>query len=650
MKEQRGPPFRNLPLFWKVLVPFLTLMVLVGLFGVFLIARDLSSRAQATLDQDLSRRSLDARAALRDRELYLLESANFAANVEGMAAAITAGDNAAIGRLLQSVLALKTDLSLLAATDPAGWGLVEFTRAAAGEAASFGKGSNWADYPFVVQALGDREGKKSSGFLTVNGRTMLAITAPVCSVSEGCVAEGAAIVAIAVDELAAAVTGTPTPPDERAASSQTGVAIYDLEGRLLARAGLAPPDEQLAADAAPGGVPSRRTEHAGSTEIAALYAPFEVQGTRVGTLAASVPTAPAFSTVRGAGTRLALIVLVAMAGIVALGALLSRSILAQVKPLVDTNRALGQGDLSARAPVFGTDELGELARGVNQMAEQLQASYETLELRVEQRTEEVQRLLRDRTEFFAGLSHELRTPLAIILLQAQMLSATPGSRAARSEATETIKVSAAELLKLVNDILDLARAEAGSIDVELASVRLPDLFRDLEPMLVRLGAASGVEVDVTLPKRIPAVAADRARLREVIVNLVDNAIKYTPAGGRIEITAAADGGEVRVSVADTGVGIPPEVGDRVFEPFYRVTGTRPQRDQASSGLGLALTRRWVEAQRGTISWSPNPAGGTVFAFTLPVARSRPGRRGHVPTEANGHGDSDPAAMPTPLTK
>jgi signal transduction histidine kinase len=205
-----------------------------------------------------------------------------------------------------------------------------------------------------------------------------------------------------------------------------------------------------------------------------------------------------------------------------------------------------------------------------------------------------------------------------------MLSSSNGNRAARGEASDTIRASATQLLEVVNDILELARAESGSIEINPRRVRLHDVLDDLQSMLVRLGAASDIDVNLRLPSHLPTVTADAARLREVVVNLVDNAIKYTPNGGSIEVSAEPVQDHVRVLVTDTGVGIPAEVGDRVFEPFYRVTGTRPQRDQASSGLGLALTRRWVEAQGGVITWAPNPRGGTIFEFTVPIHRNRSG--------------------------
>jgi signal transduction histidine kinase len=626
MNEKRTRLFRNLPLFWKVLVPFLTLMVLVGAFGTFLIVRDLDSRAEAALDQDLSRRSLDALSTLRDRELYLLESATFAANVEGMANAIKSRKNETVGRLLQSVLALKGDLGLLSATDTNGAGLVEFTRAAPGELPSFGQGTNWSQFQFVGQAIADPAGNKSAGFVKTSDRTMLAIAAPICSTAEGCSPVGAAIVGIDVNKLVADARGKPARATPRAGSSQTGVAIYDSAGSLLAKVGPSPTEDHAPSDVAKGDVPARRTSTVDSVEIATLYSSFEVEGSRAGTLALSIPTEQALSTVRGAGVRLVLIVLLAMGGVVALGALLSRYILSQVKPLVETNRLLGQGELTARAPILGEDDLGELARGVNQMAEQLQASYETLEMRVAERTEEVQRLLKQRTEFFASLSHELRTPLAIILSEVKMMRdpTYPKQNGWADVSGRTIGDSAHQLLSLVNDILDLARAEAGSIDVNIEDLDLNKFIRELRRTIEGLAKGNGLSLKVNVPREIPKVAADRNRLREIILNLADNAVKYTPAGGKLELSASARERWVEISVSDTGVGVPPEVGDLIFEPFYRVKGTRPQRGEASTGLGLALANRLVEAQGGTLSYKSNPDSGTTFTFTLPLANIEPG--------------------------
>jgi signal transduction histidine kinase len=490
---------------------------------------------------------------------------------------------------LQSVPALKGDLGLAVLADASGVGLAEYRRSSAGGPAKPASGTNFATQDVVARALRSSGASKAAGFLRDGDRTLLAIAAPVCFGAPACSSVGVAIVGIAVDELADAASGP----------IRAAVSIHDANGTLLARAGDAPQARETA---------TRRT-------------PFEVQGARTGTFELSVPTAPAFAAARGAGVRLALVVFGAMIGVVAIGGVLSRRILAQVKPLVETNRALGRGQFDARTPVLSEDELGELARGVNQMAEQLQANYETLELRVAQRTEEVQRLLRERTELFAAISHELRTPIAIIRGQAKMMRDATYPKGTKwvTDAGTVIDDSGAQLLTLVNDVLDLTRAEAGRLDVDIETVRLPDVVRELRPTIEGLAQSSGLRAGIDVARDLPAVRADPRRLREVIVNLVDNAAKYTPEGGSVEVSAFNRNGSVVVSVSDTGVGIPPESGDLIFEPFYRVRGTRTQRGQASSGLGLALAKRIVEAQGGTITFESEIGVGTTFTFTLELA-------------------------------
>jgi hypothetical protein len=279
----RPPRFGDLPLFAKLLVPFLALMLFVGAFGVFLIVRDLASRAQAALDADLARRSLDARSLLRDRELYLLESVNFAANLEGVAQAVRSRDEATAARLLQSVLALKGDLSLVALTDPGGVAVAEFRRDDPNEAAQRTAGERWARFDLVAGALRADGRHKFAGFLPSGGRDVLVIAAPVCSEPTGCSSVGAAIVGIGVDQLAATAGGG------------AGLAIYDADGRLLARSPRAVTEDVMPAGA------NHRTHTVDGGEVATLYTPFDVQGRHAGTLALSVPTAPAFSAVRGAG-------------------------------------------------------------------------------------------------------------------------------------------------------------------------------------------------------------------------------------------------------------------------------------------------------------------------------------------------------------
>lgn len=609
MSRSYVPRFRNLPLFWKLLVPFLALIIAVGALGTFLIVRDLSSRANTALDAELQRRALEVRSSLRDRELYLVESANFASNVQGMASAIQSSDPAAVSRLLGSVVALKPELDVVAATNAQGRSLAEFARATPTGGHGARTGTDWFAQELVRKTLRTGGSEKSSGFVKLGDRWLMVVVAPICADTANCRPVGVSISAIGLDVVTQALASAP--------ATKGGVALYNTTGILLASAGTTGP-----ASALPGLGDSRvavRTSGSGDNRLATLAAPLDVGGRSVGMIAVSLPTRPAFSSVRGAGVGLALVILAAMSGIVGIGAVLSRYILRQVKPLVKTSRALGRGDLFARAEVVGEDELGELARGVNDMADQLQASVETLEVRVSQRTEEIRRLLGERNEFFAAASHQLRTPIGVIMRQADLMDDPAFRRSKMFAQTSTwIRTSAQQLELLVNNVLELARAEAGAMDLDLAPISIRDVIEEIRPTIAGLAAGGGLTATIRAPADLPLINADRSRLREVLINLADNAVKYTPAGGMVTVSAQACNGGVSVSVADTGVGIPREAAGRIFEPFYRVKGNRPQRGEASSGLGLALVKRMVEAHGGEVEFQSEPGVGTTFTFTIPA--------------------------------
>jgi len=383
----------------------------------------------------------------------------------------------------------------------------------------------------------------------------------------------------------------------------------------------------------------RRTERTnGGRETAVLYYPLVIRDETAGMLATSLPAGPAKAAVRGAGLRLTLILAGAMVLVVLVGALLTRTMLAQLRPLVETNRRLGSGDLSARTPVLAGDELGEVARGVNQMAEQLQTSYSELESRVEQRTLELRRLYDDvkdaaeaRTQFFAQMAHEFRTPLFAILGHAEMMrdpSFALRGPAWRREFGDTIKTSSQHLLTLINEILDLAKFEAGRMELSMTKTSPAEILIEARPTIESLARDGSLDVEFDVPDGLPAVRADRTRLKEVILNLASNAVKYTPAGGRVRVSASAADGWVTVSVWDNGVGIPPGIGDRIFEPFFQVEGTSTQRGEASTGLGLALVKRLADAHGGNVSYASVPHEGTTFLLSLPAVTRK--RRGAPP--------------------
>jgi signal transduction histidine kinase len=458
------------------------------------------------------------------------------------------------------------------------------------------------------------DGRKASGFINVGDTAMLAIVAPVCNPGSVCGAGPVAIVGIEVDALTKDAAGDLAGNESPAAGSPTAIALYGADGGLLASHG-----RPFSRSLPPGRSAGVHSGRVGAEDVATVFSPYEVQGRPVGTLAVSIPTEPARGGVRDAGVRLAVAVLAAVIGAAGIGALLSRRLVSQVRSLLDATRALGRGNLSARAVALGRDELGELVDGVNQTAEELQASYEMLEARVAQRTDEIQRLLQERTDFFTNMSHELRTPLALILAEAKLIE-DPTYRKNAVWAKKTaakLRVSTEQVLAVVNDILELAEADAGQLHVDVADVAVDEIVEELRPTIEGLAHAANLGVTFDVPPRMPAARADRRRVRDVVLNLVDNAVKYTPNGGTVSIGLSASNGSVAVEVSDNGIGVPPGVGDRLFEPFYRVETSRAQHGKESTGLGLAIAKRIVEAQGGALTYRSEPGNGSTFTMRLP---------------------------------
>ena len=269
---------------------------------------------------------------------------------------------------------------------------------------------------------------------------------------------------------------------------------------------------------------------------------------------------------------------------------------------------------------YATSERGgaALAATVSDRADRIQANIDTLEARVEERTEEVRRLLEARTNFFAALSHELRTPLAVILRQSESLLAAPaGDPDSTAYSAGMIHQSADELLAIVNDVLELARAETGHLELDFETIDLLEVLRTLQPTLDGLARTSEVDFTYDVPDDPLPMRADPRRLREVILNLVDNACKYTPPGGEVRVHVRRGTSVVNIIVDDTGVGIAHDQRHQIFEPFYRAPGVETQRGEPSTGLGLALTKRIVQAHDGMIYCIPGERG-TRFAAILPV--------------------------------
>jgi signal transduction histidine kinase len=227
-----------------------------------------------------------------------------------------------------------------------------------------------------------------------------------------------------------------------------------------------------------------------------------------------------------------------------------------------------------------------------------------------------------KSDFLANMSHELRTPLnAIIGFSEVMLERLFGEvNEKQEEYLNDILSSGRHLLSLINDILDLAKIEAGRMELELGAFDVPQAI-DNTLMLVRERAMRrGIVLERSVEPRLGEITGDERKVKQVLLNLLSNAVKFTPEGGRIEVRAVVADGTVEISVSDTGVGIDPEDHEAVFEEFRQV-GSDYARRHEGTGLGLALARRFVELHGGRIWVKSQKGQGSTFTFAIPMRSS-----------------------------
>jgi len=239
---------------------------------------------------------------------------------------------------------------------------------------------------------------------------------------------------------------------------------------------------------------------------------------------------------------------------------------------------------------------------------------------IQQKSRELEVANRHKSEFLANMSHELRTPLNAVIGFSEVL--TQGIfgevNAKQKEYLEDILSSGKHLLSLINDILDLSKIEAGRMELELTELSMAAAL-DSGLVIVRERAARhGISVAATAPQDLPRIRADERKVKQILYNLLSNAVKFTPDGGRVDVRVHAEGDDVQVDVQDTGIGIAPEDQTRVFEEFRQVGR---ERSREGTGLGLTLTKRFVELHGGRIWFESTPGHGSMFSFSLPITRS-----------------------------
>ncbi|SCG70895.1 sensor histidine kinase [Micromonospora halophytica] len=268
-------------------------------------------------------------------------------------------------------------------------------------------------------------------------------------------------------------------------------------------------------------------------------------------------------------------------------------------------------------------ELEETNRGVmalyTQLSEELEETNRgvvALYAELEEKSAQLRTASESKSRFLANVSHELRAPVTAIIGLGRLLtdSASDPLTGEQSQQVELIRSSAADLLSLVNDLLDLAKAESGRIEPEWADVDLRAVFGQLRGTLRALTVRSTVELVVEDPPAPAVLRCDEVLLSQVLRNLLHNALKFTERG-EVRLRAERDGGRWRLSVSDTGVGIPAGLHDRIFEEFYQAPGTTRI---GGTGLGLPYARRLVTLLGGTLELTSEPGRGSTFTVVLPA--------------------------------
>jgi signal transduction histidine kinase len=242
------------------------------------------------------------------------------------------------------------------------------------------------------------------------------------------------------------------------------------------------------------------------------------------------------------------------------------------------------------------------------------------EARLEARTRQLIDASKEKAQFMTNITHELRTPLQGILGVSELVSrgvygeVTPRQR----EAMGDLRASAKALLQLIDDLLELARGEAGKVELEVSVVDVAELLPGCLAVVERMLGPKALRLDLDVEPDLPRLRTDRAKLNQIVLNLLSNAIKFTPEGGSVALRARREGGDVCIEVADTGVGIPPAELDRVFDEFHQVDGSS-SREFGGAGVGLAVVRRLVDRMGGSVTVESARGSGSTFRVRLPVA-------------------------------
>ncbi len=285
-----------------------------------------------------------------------------------------------------------------------------------------------------------------------------------------------------------------------------------------------------------------------------------------------------------------------------LGIFLSRTITRPIRELTQATHAVSEGNLSQQVTVHSNDELGELAKAFNKMSAELSRSVNA------------------RKQMTADIAHELRTPLSLILGHAEAVH--DGVLPPTKENFEIIREEAARLEHLVNDLRTLSLADAGELTINLQIIEPERLIQEVASLYQFETQKKNISLELDVASPLPAIEVDPARMTQVLTNILDNALRHTPEGGKVVLSMKQTGDHVELAIHDSGPGLPREDLERIFERFYRADSSR-QRDGdplGGSGLGLAIAKSIVQAHGGQLSAESEAGQGLRVIVALPKSK------------------------------
>jgi two-component system sensor histidine kinase BarA len=346
------------------------------------------------------------------------------------------------------------------------------------------------------------------------------------------------------------------------------------------------------------------------------------------------------------------LILIAMAMITAVVAMaifyvIVRYVIAKpVKHLKEVSEQIANGRLDVRAEIQTGDEFEELSHAFNRMLrnlmvvqEQLRSANRELDRKVDELAKAnlaLHELYRQQSEFLTTMSHELRTPLNSVIGFSEILSDSPHLTEKERRYAQHIHTAGRQLLAIVNDLLDLAKIESGRMEIHPEEFSVPEIVEGMIAMNRPMADRKRVELTSDIAPNLPRAYQDPGKIQQILYNLLSNAVKFTPEGGKVVVTARVEGDELVLAVKDTGVGIPPEDRERIFEKFRQGSYVRRDRDSLltreypGTGLGLSIVRELSRLLGGDVFLESTVGVGSTFTVRVPLRYGHPKRDGQPP--------------------